>query len=105
MKASTSALLCGVVFGLGIVMGLFLARESDEALYRDVLARVAAQAGVIQVLQRRNETLERLSDTQARVLQEQLRVLVQVCPIVRRATVQWPWCEPLGEVVSGSAAK
>jgi hypothetical protein len=94
-----------VVFGLGIVMGLFLARESDEALYRDVLARVAAQAGVIQVLERKNETLERLSDTQARALQEQLRVLVEACPIMRRAGNGWPWCLPVEEVSNGGAAK
>lgn len=85
------ALLCFVV---GCAIGFFLSHEADATLHEDLRSRVA----VLQV--ERAACVENLSeamillDVQQQVLTRQLKVLEDVCPVVRRAFVPWPYCPP-----------
>lgn len=86
--------VAGIAFGLGVGVGLYWAHEADEALHLHVTTRLEVLANERDICRKDLDTALSLVDSQQGILERQLRVLSQICPVMRRAMAPWPWCPP-----------
>jgi hypothetical protein len=87
--------VAGVAFGVGIGCGLFIAHETEETSHRYVVEELQVETEGNKLCHQHLEEAGQVLEIQQALLTKQLKVLEDICPIVRRAVVGWPWCPPL----------
>jgi hypothetical protein len=91
--------VAGLAWGVGVACGLFVAHETEERSHGYVLEELQVETETGRLCRQHLDEATTVIEIQQGLLTKQLKVLEDICPIVRRAVIPWPWCPP-GQVAS-----
>lgn len=83
-----------IAFPLGVLCGLYAAHEAQQESERYAQQQYEATLLERDLARQQLHEAEQVLEVQQALLAKQLKVLEDICPVVRRAAIGWPWCPP-----------